>query len=144
MFNSKYFVFNAFQISDHKPLPHLNIVVWTLSSSRDLAYFQKDFLSEMNIELEICTHICIYTAFSFIMDTQFSLNKFVLCPQITADLKYKFILTMGTYCYKQFVPSGILLAQWQTQIFFMFSFIMTTYQNIGYFNEYWSLKHYIS
>ena len=47
----------------------------------------------------------IYTAFSLIKDTQLSLIKVVLCPPITAALKYKIILTMKTCCYKELVPS---------------------------------------
>ena len=46
-----------------------------------------------------------YTACSLIKDTQFSLIKVVLCPPITAGLKYKIILTMKTCCYKELVPS---------------------------------------
>ena len=33
-------------------------------------------------------YMIIYTAFPFIMDTQFSLIKLVLCPQITVAMKY--------------------------------------------------------
>ena len=61
----------------------------------------------------VAVYIYTHTTFSFIMNTQISLIKLVLCPQITATLKYTLILTMGTYCYKEFVPSGTLLEQWQ-------------------------------
>ena len=78
----------------------------------------------------------IYTAFSFIRDTQFSLINVVLCPPITAALKYKIILTMQTCWYKELVPSWILLAQWQKKISLLFSLIRDTSQNDLYFNEY--------
>ena len=118
-----YDVYKIVWYKDNKISCKISVDDWTLyivhNNCQQCEYYRNCWEPyDHHMMVQTCdeTLLCIiklYTAFSLIKDTQFSLIKVVLCPPITAALKYKIILTMKTCRYKELVPSWILLAQWQ-------------------------------